>query len=327
MLPTSSEVPVSRAPSRVGVGLGALALALTPLTPASAAERPATIDLVTGSAPEGISAGPGTTFFAGARNGGAIYVGDVRDDAVRLLVPGSDGAVAVGLLYDPATKRIWVAGGATGTITAYDSRTGERLFTADTGAGRFLNDVAITRDAVYVTDSTPSEADPSTGEILVVPLGRGGSLPADGTFERRLLTGDYEQPAGFGLNGIRPLPGGDLITVSGGVLYVVDPATGVARDIEVDLPEDRTLTGGDGLVLRGNLLHVVRGFNPTNSVVALRLDRTAGTATFVEEITDSAFDVPTTAALVAGDLLVVNGRFTTLRTDPSADVYITRVDR
>jgi hypothetical protein len=92
---------------------------------------PDTISLVTGSSPEGISAGPGTTFFAGSRADGAVYVGDVRTGTVRQLVAGRQGAVAVGLLYDAATKRIWVAGGATGTVTAYDSRTGEQLFAAD----------------------------------------------------------------------------------------------------------------------------------------------------------------------------------------------------
>jgi hypothetical protein len=55
------------------------------------------------------------------------------------------------------------------------------------------------------------------------------------TGEPRLLplTGDYVQPAGFGANGIRELPTGDLVVVSGGVLYAVDPVTGVADAIEV----------------------------------------------------------------------------------------------
>ncbi len=132
--------------------------ALAPLVPAGAADRPDTISLMTGSSPEGISAGPGTTFFAGARANGAIYVGDVRERTVRQLVPGRAGEVAVGLLYDAATQRIWVAGGSTGDITAYDSRTGAQLFTVNSGAGRFLNDVAITRDAVYVTDSRNNQS-------------------------------------------------------------------------------------------------------------------------------------------------------------------------
>ena len=309
-----------RPSSSAGAAVAALALALAPLSPVGAADRPDTISLVTGSSPEGIAAGPGTTFFAGARADGAVYVGDVRQGTVRPLVAGRTGEVAVGLAYDAATKRIWVAGGATGDITAYDSRTGALLYTVNAGTGRFLNDVAITRDAVYVTDSRRNE-------ILVVPLGRGASLPADGTAARVLtVTGDYVQPAGFGLNGIRVLPGGDLLAVSGGALYVIDPATGVADRVEVSgLPSGRTsLSGGDGLELRGTTLYVVRGFNPTASVVVLRLGQGGRTATFVEEITDADFNVPTTAALVAGDLLVVNGQF---NDPPTAPTEVVRVDR
>ena len=306
--------------SAAGTAAAALALVLAPLSPAGAADRPDTISLVTGSSPEGISAGPGTTFFAGSREDGAVYVGDVRRATVRQLVPGREGEIAVGLLYDAATKRIWVAGGTTGDITAYDSRTGAELFTVNTGTGRFLNDVAIKRDAVYVTDSTKNQ-------ILVVPLGKGARLPAAGTeAEIRKITGDYVQPDGFGLNGIRVLPGGDLLAVSGGVLYVIDPATGVADRVEVSgLPVGRTsLSGGDGLTLRGNTLYVVRGFNPTASVVVLRLREGGRSATYVREITDSDFNVPTTAALVAGDLLVVNGQFNDPATAPTE---VVRIDR
>ncbi len=74
------------------------------------------------------------------------------------------------------------------------------------------------------------------------------------------------------------LPGGDLLAVSGGVLYAVDSASGVAGRVEV---QGATLTGGDGLELRGNTLYVVRGFNPRASVVVLRLGQGARTATFV----------------------------------------------
>ena len=303
---------MSRTPSTLGVAATALALALSPLSPVAAADRPDTLPLVTGSSPEGISAGPGTTFFAGSRADGAVYVGDVRDGSLRTLVPGRPGDVAVGLLHDAATSRVWVAGGRTGTVTAYDARTGEEVFSADT-AGGFLNDVAVTRTAVYVTDSAGAQ-------VFVVPLGRAGSLPSDDAVRALPITGDYVQPAGFGLNGIRVLPGGDLIAVSGGVLYVIDPATGVADAVEVT---GARLTGGDGLVLRGDRLYVVRGFG-RSSVVVLRLDRAAGTASFVEEITDPDFDVPTTAALVAGDLLVVNGQFGAPAT---AATEVVRIDR
>lgn len=293
--------------------LPAVALALTPLAPAAADQRPETVSLATGSSPEGITTGPGSTFFAGARADGAVYQGNVLTGELTRLVAGRQGEVAVGLLYDAATQRLWVAGGPTGDVTAYDPRTGAVLFTANAGSGRFLNDVAVTREAVYVTDSTK-------GEIVVVPLGTGGALPAAGTVEVLTVGGDYRQPAGFGLNGIRALPGGDLLTVSGGVLYVVDPQTGAADAVEVS---GGRLTGGDGLVLRGSTLYVVRGFG-RDSIAVVDLDRAAGTATVVGELTDRDFDVPTTAAFVAGDLYAVNGQFRT--PDPSLPTEVVRVD-
>jgi hypothetical protein len=101
------------------------------------------------------------------------------------------------------------------------------------------------------------------------------------------------QPTGFGLNGIRVLPGGDLLAVSGGVLYVSTPRPG-RRPRRGERPARRSAAsaGGDGLELRGRTLYVVRGFNPTASVVVLRLGAGGRTATFVEEITDSDFNVP-----------------------------------
>jgi hypothetical protein len=277
--------------------------------------RPATLPLVTESEPEGISAGPGTTFFAGARRDGAIYVGDVRRRGLRTLVPGQTGEVAVGLLYDRRTRRLWVAGGDTGDIKAYDAKTGDLLFRAETPGG-FLNDVAVTRDAVYVTDS-------AAAQVFVVPLGRRGRLPDPQAVRAVAVTGDYAQPEGFGLNGIRVLRNGELIVAGAGDLYTVDPVTGASDQVEVSGVD---LTGGDGLVLKGRTLYVVRGRDPLDSVVELRLDRRAGTARFVEELTDPTLDVPTTGALIAGDLYVVNGRFDTIRTQPDAQVYVTRLD-
>jgi DNA-binding beta-propeller fold protein YncE len=166
----------------------------------------------------------------------------VRQGSVRQLVAGRTGEVAVGLAYDAATKRIWVAGGATGDITAYDSRTGALLYTVTTGT-RPLPQRRRHHPRRGLRDRLEAERDPRGA------AGRGASLPADGTAARVLtVTGDYLQPAGFGLNGIRVLPGGDLIAVSGGVLYVVDPATGVADRVEVQRlpgasPRSRAATG------------------------------------------------------------------------------------
>ncbi len=311
---------MSRSSSRAGVVLTALALAVTPLAPVTADPRPDRIALETGTLPEGIAAGPGTTFFVGARSDGDIYVGDVRERSVTRLVDETmPGAAAVGMYYDDRSGLLWVAGGGPaagrglGTVTAYDGA--DEVFQTTVAGAGFLNDVVVTRDAVYVTDSF-------SGELVVVPLDAAGQ-PA-GPVERLPLTVDYVQPGGFGLNGIRALPGGDLVVVAGGVLYAVDPSTGVADRIEV---QGRQLTGGDGLELRGRTLYVVNGYGG-DEVVVLRLSGVGGSATTTDVITESGpeqLDRPTTAAHVAGSRNVVHGRFTIA--GPTTENFVTRLPK
>lgn len=289
----------------------AAVLVLAPSAPVAAAAGPDTIDLQSGSLPEGITAGPGVTFFAGARSDGSVRQYSTRTgELLRELVPGREGEVAVGIFYDSATKRLFVAGGLTSELTVYDARTGALLYNAvadaTTGdAPRFVNDVTVTRKAAYFTDSR-------NAELLVVPFGAGGELPASGSFEVLEVSGDYEQPdQGNGLNGIRALPTGDLLAVSPDGLFAIDPDTGVADQVEVT----GTLDGGDGLVLRGSTLFVVNGL-PGDKVVELKLTRRFESARVIDVLTqddtDSDLDRPTTGALVGGDLYVVNGRFETI---------------
>lgn len=114
------------------------------------------------------------------------------------------------------------------------------------GAG-FLNDVAIARKAVYVTDSF--------GDALTVVALDGAGRPV-GEASPLTLVGDYKQPGGFGANGIRELPGGDLVLVSGGVLVLRlhrDQARtiGVLSDEELDRPTTGALIGSALYVVNG----------------------------------------------------------------------------
>ena len=282
---------------------------------ALAAPGPDRIDLVTGTLPEGIAAGSGTTFFAGARSDGDVYVGDVRTGDVTLFADRDAPQAAVGMFYDGRSGLLWVAGGGpragagTGSVTAYDAD-GDIVFEQVVRGAGFLNDVVVTRDAVYVTDSF--------GDALtVVALDRNGQPTGEVS---SLALQDYVAPGGFGLNGIRELPGGDLVVVSAGVLYRVDPVSGATDVIDVDVD----LEGGDGLELRGNQLYVVNGHGG-DEVVVLRLQ--GDSARTVSVLTDEDHDRPTTGALIGGSFYVVNGRFETLETQPSAEVYITKLSR
>lgn len=287
-----------------------LALALT--APASAGSFPDTVPLPDASSPEGITDGPGTTFFAGSRNTGAVYVADARTGEGRFLVEPQEPVAGltrvVGLDYDAARKTVVTAGGTTGLVTTYDSRTGAELSAArvpgDPGS-RFLNDVVTDAGVSYVTDSR-------NPELVVVRGDRATVVP---------LTGDYVQPAGFGANGIVDVPGPEVLLVSGGVLYEVDPATGVADALEqTGGPE---LTSGDGLELVGSTLYVTYGFG-RDSIAVARLGAGSETFRVTGELVDEDLQRPTTSAFVAGALYGVNGKFG----DPGATEFeVVRVQR
>ena len=294
----------------------ALALALAAPGAAAPARFPDLVPLPDASSPEGISAGPGSSFFAGSLADGSIYRGDVRTGRGAVLVPGEPGGSAVGLQFHKPTGLLWVAGGTTGTVTAYDASTGERVVRYQVPAGaapRFLNDVEVTTDGVYVTDSRNAE--------LVVLRTPDRDVPSE--VELLPLTGDFVQGPGFGANGIRSLPGGDVLIVSAGELLRVDVQTGVADRFEQTGGED--LTSGDGLQLRGDTLYVVYGFM-RDSVAVVDLDVAAGSYAVTGELQDDDLERPTTGVLTAGSLYVVNGKFNTVPTPTTFEVVEVAID-
>lgn len=307
---------------RLAAVLTAVALLLVGLVTATSAGAaparsdgnfPSRIDLPDGFAPEGITTGRGTTVYVGSLADGAIWQADVRTGEGSILVAGVEGRVAVGVEYDRARQVLWVAGGPTGTIRAYDTRTGDLLATYTFDAG-FLNDLVVTRDAVYATDSMMQQ-------LAVVPLS-GRDLPAPDAATTLPLTGDLVYIEGFNANGIVAKRGFLLVVQSNtGELFRVDPSTG--ETVQVDLG-GYLLTNGDGLELRGSRLFVVR--NMDNLVAEIRLGRHLTTGTLVRELTSPDFDVPTTATFAAGRLWAVNARFGTPPT-PTTEYWITQVPR
>ena len=274
---------------------------------------PARIDLPDGWQPEGITAGRGTTVYAGSLADGRIREIDVRTGDQDTLVPGGDG-MAVGVEYERGRNRLWVAGGDTGEVRVYDATTGEPLRTYTFPPTGFLNDLVVTREAVYVTDSFNQE-------LKVIPLGPGGSLPAAGTVLP--LGGDIEFiPEAFNANGI-VATGGWLIVVQSqtGQLFRVDPDTGVGDEIDLG---DASASFGDGLELVGRTLYVVR--NQLEEVAVFRLGSQLLSAELIGSIVpaEEAADVPTTVAFQAGRLWAVNARFGTAPT-PETDYWITRL--
>ena len=164
--------------------------------------------------------------------------------------------MSVGIAYEASRNRLWVAGGGpgflfgAGDVRVYDASSGALLATfIPPGAVGFLNDVAITHDAVYVTDSFYLQ-------LVKIPLPADGSLPSEDSATLLPVSG-VVQTGGPNLNGI-VAKGGVLLVgeTSTGNLFRVDPDTGIAEGVDLG---DEVLPGPDGLELRGNTLYVVGG--------------------------------------------------------------------
>jgi Cu-Zn family superoxide dismutase len=209
---------------------------------------------------------------------------------------------------------LYVAGGPTGQVWAYDAYSGALLARLSTGeSGGFLNDVAIGRDgAAYVTDSF---------QPYLYRVARA----ADGSWrlERWLdLSGAVPYVAGaFNVNGIAASPDGRFLFIvnsATGGLYRIDTRTKTVVQVEV---HGADLTAGDGLEARGGSLYVVR--NSAEQVVRLALTAHGRRAYAVETITDPSFRFPTTAEVLRGRLLVVNSQLDRLLSGTAADLPFT----
>src|SRR6266508_6699313 len=297
-------------------------LAFAPAGSALPAERsenfPHIIDLPNGFFPEGIEHGPGTTFFVGSLLGGTILRGDFRTGASAMFVPGTPGSAAAGIVYEARHNRIWVAGGGpqligNGDLRVYDASSGALLATYQPPGVGLLNDVAVTHDAVYVTDS-------GFPQLFVIPLARDGALPPPSAATILPVGGDMRQTPGFNLHGIVAEDGVLLVAQSStGKLFRVDPATGVADELDLG---GVNLGYPDGLELLGRTLYVVRPFQNRVTVIALG-SRLAG-GVVLGHLIDPSFDEPSTATVAAGRLWAVNLRFTTPST-PTTSYWITRL--
>jgi sugar lactone lactonase YvrE len=293
------------------VAATALAVTAAPSpAPAAAAQAPAathaghtvaptTFDLPSGFQPEGIAIGRAPYAYFGSRLDGDIYRASLKTGRGRVISQGP-GTASLGLKID-GRGRLFVAGGGGGDARVIDAASGRVLASyALQSIPSFINDVVLTRDAAYFTDSR-------NPVLFRLPLGRRGTLPAQA--QRIELTGAIVYTTGNNANGITTTPDGRgllIVQSNTGGLFRVDPRTGVTT--RVDLGAE-VLTNGDGMLLRGRTLYVVQ--NRLNTVAELRLDRAGTRGEVVERVTDPRFDVPTTVASYGSRLYLPNARFNT----------------
>ena len=294
-----------------------LLVALSLSMVASTSVFPGIIPLPNGFQPEGIASGDGTTFYVGSIPSGAVYQGDFRTGQGSVLVPPQAGRQAIGLKYDPRTGYLFVAGGPTGYAYVYDGNTGANVAAIQLTTGpSFINDVVITEHAAHFTNSFQPV-------LYRVPLDSEGQLVNQGTSEEIALGGDYHfTPGAFNANGIAATPDGDqliIVNSSEGALYRVDPVTGMATLIDLG---GGSVTAGDGILLQGKTLYVVR--NALNQVAVVKLQPDLSAGRIVASLSSPNFRVPTTIARFGSSLYVVNARFGTPPT-PDTEYEVVRV--
>ena len=288
-------------------------------SPDKAKPFPDRIKLPVGFLPEGITIGPGGIAYFGSRATGDIYAVSLRTGDGSLIDDDDQdaGLPAVGLKIDNQ-RRLFVAGGNTGTGRVLDARTGELLaIYTFTSQPRFINDVVLTRDYAWFTNSL-------SPELYGVPLGPGGELGKPADVVTLPLTGDWNQEDGFNANGIAVTPDRKALLVvqsATGFLFRVDPETGVAT--RVDLGET-LLTNGDGLLVVGTTLYAVQ--NQLNQVAVIKLDPDGTSGVLIDTLTSPDFQVPTTVAAFGNSLYLPNARFG--NPEPlTAEYWVTRIDR
>ncbi len=269
---------------------------------------PDVIPLPDGFQPEGIVIGPNHTFFVGSLNSGRIYRGDLQTGAGDIIIEPSLPAQALGLAVDKRNNYLFVAGGFTGTGSVYNYVTGEleQEFTFAQPGTALINDVTVTREAVYFTNSFS----PVLYKIPFCKKGEFGepiTLPLNGFSMEQSLP--ESQRLGAFSNGIDATPSGKKLIIANtdrGELYLVNPGTGASSLIDLG---GVILPFADGILLEGKTLYVVQNFMNQVSVITLSDDFLSGT--LEKTINDPKFVVPTTIGGFGNHLYVLNSHFNT----------------
>lgn len=253
--------------------------------------------------PEGVAYRAGSpNFYVGSTTDGTIFQGTLGQKDTKVFLPPSDERpTAVGMKVDEA-GRLFIAGGGSGKILVYDTNTKGLIKALNTPAvpagGTFINDVALTPDAAYFTDSR---------RPILFKVGRNalGVGEAEAWLDFTGTVVKYQD--GFNLNGIAATPDGKhLIVVQSNTGKLFRVTTADKTVIEINLG-GATVKNGDGILLSGQTLYVVRNQDTIIVPVAMNADFSSGT--LGQSFTDASLRFPTTIAQSGDRLLVVNSQF------------------
>lgn len=296
------------------------------------------VPALTGAAPEGFAIGRAFTAFNGSVDG-SIYKMNLRTGEGEILVPAEtvldvtsdegffQTCARLGMRVDRRSNYLFTADCSRGSASVFDAETGDLMgeYQLTDPFTSVINDLAITREAVYFTDF-------GLPFLYQLPLSRNGELPEDPNAASPLpLVGDFaddDAADGFSLaNGIVATPDGKTLIVGNSAnaqIYRVDPDSGDTDRIELDAP----LTGFiDGIVLYGNILFILTPSDPdpNDRIQVVALDDDQRTGTLLGNITDpDNLSGVASGAMFGGSLYVNNARYDTF---PEADTeyWITRL--
>ena len=297
----------------------AVILLALPMLSASAGEKPflKTVPVLDGSYHEGFAIGKGHTAYSGSPDG-SIYKVNLRSGKGEILVPAEDpfdpdnDCYKLGMRVDPRTNYLFVAGCVGSNAYVFDADTGALIKKYLLTPGfAIVNDLAITKDAVYFTDSFEPF-------LYRLPLSKNGGLPADSSGVTKIPLSPFEIGGYYGdgccaANGIVATPNGKTLIVgnsSNSTILRVDPETGHADEILVDPPLSGFL---DGIVLRGGILYILTPYDPDpeDMIQVVELDKDMLTGTLLGEIRDPDLDAVASGAIFGNSLYVNNARYNT----------------
>ncbi len=284
---------------------------------------PETIDLPDPAtfAGEGVATGRHSTFYAGSRVDGRVAIGDLRAGTSEIFIGEPIVAAATGLKADLRHDLLWVSGATTGKAAVYDLETGDPVVALTlTTLPSFVNDVVVTREAAYFTDSF-------SPVIYRVPVADDGTIGQPVTIELSGPAADDHVAGAFNLNGIEATGNGrTLFAVNStlGRLYTIDAATGDSAQIDLG---GATVPTGDGLLLVGGTLLVLQngGQAGENQVAAVQLRRHLTEGEIVDTITNPLFETATTLARSGSTFVAVNAQFAPPHVDPEPEVVLFRL--
>lgn len=254
-----------------------------------------------GILPEGVTVARDGTMYVSSDGTGRLFRGHVGEPELRpFAARGIDGRTKTLGVHTDARGHVYSVGGT--SLTVHD-RAGRLLARRNAEDGPLgaadLNDLVITKDAVYVTDW----ANPV---IHRAELHDGRLGPLRPWLDIRSAFPQF--PAQYWLlNGIvADRSGRTLLVASNGTeaVWRVDVGTRAVEQVQMGGQS----FGADGMVLHGRTLYAVLNYGAPAGVYVAELSEDLRSGTVRHQIISERFDLPTTLARYGCRLYVVNSQ-------------------